>query len=436
MRASRLSAPVRSPGAVTAVNGQIREGRAGPILPGGESVVNIDDATVLVSNAVPGDLLSVRITSKRRGVLRGEIVELLEPAAERIASPCPVADRCGGCALQSLSGELQAELKSGWVKSAFAKLIDSDSEWITAVYHEGRCRRRLRWFVGHDIEGAFLGFYAHASHNPVRHQGCMAVTPELNALRQQIEAKVALDAITSIQALQLGDGIHVIVETETAPYPVEMDKAIGVPLQWWWRDGKGITRPLQKPVIAFHDLLPAGNRDVALAVGPDGFVQGQMEGNRELIAQIIDWAGPVRRVADLFCGIGNLSLPLAVATGAEVVGAELNAASVRAALSNANALGVKANYHVANLFEAFEPEPYTGADLLILDPPRRGARRICSDILRLLPARIIMVSCDAAAGARDGALLKEKGYRLKALRALDLFPGAGHVETMSLWERC
>jgi len=272
---------------------------------------------------------------------------------------------------------------------------------------------------------------------------CMVVTPALNAARVLIEKCVSLKGIEAVQALQLVDGMHLILETkrgfkaieEAIKEPTEVADIEGLPLQWWWRDQQGITRPLKKPVVPFHDSLPAGKSDVSLSVGPDGFVQGQLEGNRELIAQIQAWAGKPRRIADLFCGIGNLSLPLAAATGAEIVGAELNAASVRAASANAKAVGVKASFAEANLFDNFDIEPYIGADLLLLDPPRRGAKRICSQISRLLPKQIIMISCDAAAGARDGQLLKEHGYRLKALRALDLFPGAGHVEAMTYWMR-
>jgi len=129
-------------------------------------------------------------------------------------------------------------------------------------------------------------------------------------------------------------------------------------------------------------------------------------------------------------------LPLAVATGASVFGAELNAASVRAASRNAKALACTASFKVANLFETFDLEAYIGADILILDPPRRGARKVCQQMSRLLPKKIIMIACDPASGARDGMVLKQQGYVLKALRAIDLFPAAGHVEAMSLWEFC
>jgi len=404
------------------------------ILPGGECVVRVDGKPVLVANAVPGDVLKLNMQGKRRGVLRGDIIEIIRPSEHRVNAPCPVAAQCGGCAMQFISVEDQAEVKSVWVMDAFKSLTGSDTEWIPAHPHHNRYRRRVRWFVGREDRMLFLGFYAPASHQPVRHADCMVVSPELNAVRQLIEKTVNLQDVDSVQALHLDDGIHIIMEADIRPECTGEDLLDGVPLRWWWRNDRRITRPFRKQATLFHDMLPAGETEIQLAVGPDDFVQGQQQGNRELIRQIQDWTGSVARIADLFCGIGNLSLPLAAATGAQVFGAELNAASVRAASANAKALGIDSSFVVANLFEDFDMEPYIGADVLILDPPRRGAKRLCNQISRLLPKKIIMISCDPAAGARDGTLLKQHGFKLKALRVLDLFPCAGHVETMSLWE--
>ena len=411
-------------------------------MPGGEAVLRHGSESVLVANAVPEDLLDVRLTAKRRGVWRGRIEAIIEASAERVPASCPVADRCGGCALQFVSTESQARIKSDWVQHAFRDLMREETEWLPAVADGPGRRRRVRWMLGHDEEGVFLGFYAPASHNPVRHQDCPVLTPELNALQRMISGKLrqldfekrSLNGLSAVQAVQLADGMHVILEAESVPVAPDVAEIGSMPLQWWWRH-EGITRPLPRSVQKFHDLLPAGSEDIALAVGPDDFVQSVAEGNRVMIKQILAWSGKVRRIADLFCGIGNLSLPLAHATGAAVFGAELNAPSVRAAGANARQLGVRAEFLEANLFEHFDMEPFIGADLLILDPPRRGAKGICSRMGRLLPARIIMISCDPAAGARDGELLARQGYRLAALRALDLFPYAGHVEAMSLWLR-
>jgi len=410
------------------------EGKAERLLPGGEAVVRSGERSVLVTNAVAGDLLRIQIQSRRRGVERGTIVEIIQPSARRVSAPCLVASQCGGCALQYLDYEDQAVLKSGWVSHAFKPLLQHDTEWITASSVDGHFRRRLRWVVGNDELGAFLGYFAPASHQPVRHSNCMVVTAELNQLHALLENQLELDGLDSVQAVQLSNGIHIILEGQSRPEINPEQMKLPLPMQWWWRN-EGITRPLYKPVQQFHDVLPVADQHIHITVGPDDFVQGQVEGNKEMISQIQQWCGPVHRIADLFCGIGNLSLPLAKVTGATVFGAELNAASVSAAQANAKRLGLNAYFSQANLFEDFDMEPFIGADVLILDAPRRGAKRICSNILRLLPATIIMISCDPAAGARDGALLKQHGYKLAALKALDLFPFAGHVEAMSLWRK-
>jgi len=408
------------------------------MLPGGETVVRLGDkTTVLVANAIEGDRLRVRLLAKRRGVQRGVIEEIVEAGPDRISAACPVAAECGGCALQFLATDAHARLKSAWVHDAFSALIQADSIWIPAVPVQSASRRRVRWVVTADKQGMFSGFYAHASHRVIRHQQCMTLTSALTDLHALLQS--CLDEnIEAVQAVEVTDGIHVVLEVKSNKYPDIKDLydvlAGGLGVQWWWRY-EGVTRPLTRPVKCLHDALPIGDRDILLTVGPDDFVQGQQAGNRQLIALVQQWSGKPRRIADLFCGIGNLSIPLAVVNGAELFGAELNLASVRAAAANAERLGVKARFVQANLFEDFDIEPYIGADVLILDPPRRGAKRICNRMTSLMPKKVIMVSCDPAAGARDGAMLQQQGYRLKALQALDLFAFAGHVESLSLWER-
>jgi len=203
-------------------------------------------------------------------------------------------------------------------------------------------------------------------------------------------------------------------------------------VQYWWRNPTG-TKPLSGDIKPLHDLLPAGGGNVRLCIGPDDFVQGQMEGNAAVVKQVQSWAADARRVVDLFTGAGNLSLPLAYSTGAEVLGADVRPQSIQAANANASRLSVTAEFHAANLFEAKSLSAYAGADILILDPPRKGAKSVCQAMAMLLPKKIIMLSCDVATGRRDAAILHRHGYRMHALRAFDLFPYAGHVEAMSLW---
>jgi 23S rRNA (uracil1939-C5)-methyltransferase len=415
-------------------------GKAEALLPGGEALVRAANNVFLVGNCLPGDEISFSPVQKRRGASRGRLIEIIKNSPNRVIPPCPVAETCGGCALQALKPDLHAEIKSAWVLDAFRKSRVEKAVWIPAVQAVLYGRRRVRWYVGEDRDGVFPGFRGKNSHTVVRHHLCMTATSELNMLRLKLEesaVEVCLGRYKSVQALQLDDGIHVILEGALCPeaFVVPYHEPEAVPLQWWHRDEKR-TMPLTRPARYFHDLLPAGDGGyLSVQIGPDDFIQGEAEGNRQMIQQVIEWSRGARFVVDLFSGVGNLSLPVAGALKARVLGAELNVASVRAANANAKRLDLDARYVQANLFEKFDVEPFVGSDVLILDPPRRGAKRVCGMMGSLLPAKVIMVNCDVASGGRDGELLQSLGYRLHTLRALDIFPYTGHIEAMSLWTR-
>ncbi len=414
-------------------------GRVEQVLPGGEALVRTDRGVILVVGGVPGDLVEVEQVARRRGAMRGRIVRLVETSQQRVSAVCEAAAECGGCTLQYVHPEEQPEIKSAWVFDRFGPFMDAQSEWVpVADVPLLGMRRRARWHAGQDEQGAFLGFRSRASHRAVRAAHCPAVHPDMDAVRIAVEALLPSE-IESVYMLRLSDGMHVVFESERdmqsdalAACLAAMDAA-RTPVQGWLRDAGGLA-PLTRPVLKLHDRLPAGDGWVELAVGPEDFVQGHAPGNEAILRQIRTWAGSPGRIVDLFCGIGNLSLPLAAACGATVYGADVAESSIRQARANAESLGVQASFEAVNLFDGVKGEQYAGADVLLLDPPRKGARAACAAMGRLLPDRIIMVNCDIAAGARDAALLKEQGYRLHALRALDIFPFSGHVEAMSCWQ--
>ncbi len=431
---------------------QFQQGVVERLLPGGEAVVRCAEQTLLVANAVPGDVLNVRKTEKRRGAQRAVLESIVKASDQRVQAPCDVAAACGGCALQYLDAAAHAALKSSWLRDAFDAFFDANSQWIAIDgLPEPGSRRRARWHRGEDDAGVFLGFRARASHAVVRSTHCMIVHAQMDDLRLRIE-KLLPEDVHAVQMIRLHDGMHVIFESQKADADVESLHACLAVLkenetvQAWWRGPQGI-RALKKPVRTLHDRVPAGERWVDLAVGPDDFVQGQDVGNQQVLRQLQAWAGHARHIVDLFCGIGNLSLPLAVAVNAqrgvesgseaaaEVYAADMAAASIRQAAYNARMLGVTAHFTAVNLFVDFKVEDYAGADVLILDAPRKGAKAVCRNIGRLLPETIVMINCDIASGARDAAALHAQGYRLRALRAFDLFPFSGHVEAMSWWGR-
>jgi 23S rRNA (uracil1939-C5)-methyltransferase len=416
------------------------QGRIEQLLPGGEALVRTGQGVLLVANGVPGDVAEVEALGRRRGASRGRIVHLLESSAMRVPAGCDAAADCGGCAMQYVHIEAQPEIKSAWVFNQFESFMDAESEWIAVVDAPSvGMRRRARWHCGRDEGGTFLGFRARSSHRAVRAARCPVVHPDMDAVRLAIEP-ILPPGIESIYMLRLYDGMHLVFESATGVQPDTLDGClvtiteVPVDIQPWLRHGEVLV-PLTRPVRTFHDRLPAGEGSVELAVGPEDFVQGHARGNASILRQIQAWAGNPRRIVDLFCGIGNLSLPLAASRGSVVYGADVAASSIRQARANAANLGVRGAFEACNLFDGVKGEQYAGADVLLLDPPRKGAKAVCAAMGRLLPERIIMVNCDIAAGARDAALLRERGFRLHALRALDIFPFSGHVEAMSCWRR-
>lgn len=420
-------------------------GKVTHLLPGGDAMVHIssqnsDHKTCLVRQAIPGDTLSVSDIQKGRGTLRGLIANIEEPSNNRVRAICSVAEHCGGCALQYLHVNEHAAVKSQWVYDAFSKVIEKESQWLPIqqidMNDDSLHRRRLRWHVGRNKQQVILGFRGYQSHEVIEAESCIIITHELEALRKTLQLALeggAVELPESVYAVQLSDGIHVVLEYAGMCAMAVMPEIAwqGMTLQYWCRDKQGL-RSLNKPAYQLSDMLPTSAEDIAVYIGPDDFVQGQKRGNRVMIEQILAWSKGAKHVVDLFSGAGNLSLPLA-ASGMQVLGAEVNTASVRAANANAKRLKLSATYEQADLFGHFDVAPFVGADVLIIDPPRKGAKKICKLMNRLLPKKVILVHCDVISAGRDAQEMQAQGYRLLGLRALDLFPYSGHVESMSLW---
>ena len=410
------------------------QGAIEKVLHGGDGLLRHHRQSVLVPNTMAGDEITYQVTDKKRGVLRGKLVDVITPSKYRVSAPCPVFESCGGCALQPMQPQAQAALKTAWVMDAFKPCTTASTKKVATQPQQDTYagRRRVRWFVH---EGK-LGFRKRFNHEVVHTETCVALTEHLNTLRHTLENIALPDSVQSIRATELSNGTHIILESEQA-CPADFTPEYTRQQQWWWKPlNTPYIKALHKPVHTLFDtidLQPWSDNSLDIEIGANDFVQGHAAGNQALVSQILEWSQGSRRVVDLFAGCGNLSLPIAKALGAEVKGAELNPASVKAANNNAKRLALNASYETMDLFGKFHIEPFIAADTLILDPPRKGAKHICQNIQQFFPKQVIMVHCDVASGARDAQALKNAGFKLKALRALDLFPFAGHVESLSLW---
>jgi 23S rRNA (uracil1939-C5)-methyltransferase len=191
--------------------------------------------------------------------------------------------------------------------------------------------------------------------------------------------------------------------------------------------------------VDLHYRLP--EFDLRLDFTATDFVQVNAAINQSMVSRAIELleVGPADRVLDLYCGLGNFTLPLA-RRAAEVVGVEGDAGLIGRARANSSANGIaNAQFHVADLSVApLNSIPWMrgGYDKVLLDPPRVGAREVLSAVAHLAPRRVVYISCHTGSLARDlGVLTHELGFRLRAAGVLDMFPHTTHVESMAVLER-
>jgi tRNA/tmRNA/rRNA uracil-C5-methylase (TrmA/RlmC/RlmD family) len=362
----------------------------GPVAHGGHFVARIPTAegerpvVVFVRHALTGERVVVRITEDAGRFLRGDAVEVLEPSPDRVPAPCPLAHPggCGGCDFQHVDVAAQRRLKTTVVREQLQRLagIDSDVE-VEAVpgdEHGLRWRTRMQ-FVG--LPGGRVGLRQHRSHAVVEVDDCLIAAPDAR--------------------------VEIASGRRTA------------------------NRPTASAGVTVTETVLGRDFDVA----EDGFWQVHRGAPTVLVETVLGMlaARPGERVLDLYAGVGLFSAFLADAVGPEgsVVAVEGDRRATAYAERNLDATGWARA--VAGRVERVLAGGVGAADLVVLDPPRAGAKREVVEALAALgPRAIAYVACDPAALARDLGYFAGAGYRLADLRAFDLFPMTHHVECVAL----
>jgi 23S rRNA (uracil1939-C5)-methyltransferase len=264
-----------------------------------------------------------------------------------------------------------------------------------------------------------------------------ALIPELRALIGKLSIRERLPQIE----VAVGDEAVVLVLRHLQPFSDD-DRALlrrfadAARVQVWLQPrGPESAAPFhpESPPGLYYALPEFGLR---IAFRPTDFTQVNHGVNRLLVSRAVRLLDPQpgERIGDLFCGLGNFSLPLA-ARGAQVIGLEGSRALVERARANALANGLTAQFETANLFEP-NLAPWGAFDKLLVDPPRDGAIELAKALPEVWPRRIVYVSCDASSLARDaGVLVNAKGFRLAAAGVVNMFPHTAHVESLALFER-
>jgi 23S rRNA (uracil1939-C5)-methyltransferase len=370
------------------------------------------------------------------------VLRVVRPGPDRVAPHCPHFGACGGCDWQHLSLAAQLEEKRSIVADALRRIGRLEPPPIAPAVPSPLAfgyRHRARLHLARRGGAAVFGFYRAGSHDVVPLASC----PVLAA---------ALDGVLGL----LAESGRRQPEAFAACSEVRLDAGWdGTAVRLLWRGPRGETAAL--PAAAARDLrAAAAARDVALldgargeplALGPgpdalvttgETFTQVNLRQNRALVELAIALAAPApgEQTLDLCCGLGNLSLP-AAACGARVTGVDLDAPAIAQAQDNARRLGRDATFVCEDAGAAIRGLAGAGRrfPLVLLNPPRTGARDAVAALPALGPDRVIVVSCDPATLARDAAALVAAGYRLDTVRPLDLFPHTAHVETVARFVR-
>src|SRR5690625_962711 len=421
----------------------------------GRGVGRLDGKVVFVEGAVIGERVAVRIRRKRPNYDIAEVTKVLRASALRVTPPCPYFGRCGGCAIQHIEPSAQVALKQRALEDGFMHLADvRPAQILPPMYGPNwsyRHRARLSVRYVPKKGGVLVGFRERQGRYVTDMEHCAILTPEVSGLIKPLRELIALlsepKAIPQIE-VAVGDAATVFVlrhmqALTAADINLLHEFAARHNIVWWLQPkGPETAHPLNRDDInrLYYDLPEFGLR---MHFQPSDFTQVNVPINRRLVSQAVALLQPQKNdvVFDLFCGLGNFSLPLA--TKAErVVGFEGSASLVERAQQAAQAHGLaeKTQFMAVNLFEVdsswwLQQEK---ADRVLIDPPRDGALAIATAIAALpnthKPRQVVYVSCNPATLARDaGIFVKEGGYQLAAAGVVNMFPHTRHVESIAVF---
>ena len=414
----------------------------------GRGVARNAGKVVFVEGALAGELVEARLLEAKPKYDRARVTAILRSSASRRAPLCPYFGVCGGCVTQHVDARTQVAAKQRWLEDNLARIgkVRADA-MLPPIYGEEwgyryRARLSVRYVEGKG--GALVGFRERKSTYVADMHACGVLPPRISALidplRNLIGSLSIRDRVPQIE-IAVGEAATVLLFRNLVPL-TEGDNALlrafatAHEIHAWLQPAGPETAAPFHPAVSdalFYDLPEFG---VRIAFQPADFTQVNPAINRLLVSRALRLLDPQpgERIADLFCGIGNFSLPLA-RLGAQVIGFEGNALLVQRARENAAANDLVAQFEVADLFKP-NLAAFGRFDKFLVDPPREGAISLVHSLPEDWPRRIVYVSCDPATLARDAdVLVHQKGFRLSAAGVVNMFPHTAHVESIALFER-
>jgi 23S rRNA (uracil1939-C5)-methyltransferase len=419
----------------------------------GRGVARTDGKTIFVRGAIKGERVRFVRRKKKKSYDEAELTDVLQAVPERVQPQCASFDICGGCSLQHLDPAYQLELKQSVLIENLQRIgsVRPATVLEPVTGNVWGYRRKARLAVKYVTRKGrvLVGFRERNKPFVADMKRCETLHPSIGDripdLIELIDGLSIRDRLPQIEAAVGDNATGMIFRVLGDPTPGDRDKfadfqqATGVQV-YLQRNGPSSITALSadSPPDDLYYELPKYN--VKINFSPTDFMQVHADVNGKMIDQAISLLNPdsQSRVLDLYCGLGNFSLPVATIAG-EVTGIEFSEDMVERAAMNARQSTIgNAHFHHADLSKPDEIESFDWRkfDLVILDPPRTGALEMM-DILKDIDAkRVVYISCHPGTMARDAdRLVHELGYDLTAAGVMDMFPHTSHVESMALFSK-
>jgi 23S rRNA (uracil1939-C5)-methyltransferase len=417
---------------------------------------------VFVEGALPGECVNFETFRAKKNWQAAKMTAMHRESVLRVKPKCPWFGICGGCAMQHLEPSAQVAIKQRVLEDNLWHIGRVKPEMILRPIQgpDWGYRYRARLSVNFVAKkgGILVGFHEKKTRYITDMNSCDVLPRHISVmlvpLRRLIESLSITDKVPQIE-LAIGEGqdgsITALVLRIMAPLTAADEAHLKIfsdehHVQWWLQT-KGPDTAVQFYPTAeqLHYVLPEFG--ISMPFKPTDFTQVNHHINRVLVARALNLLDvqPEERIADLFCGLGNFTLPLAT-QAREVIGIEGSATLVQRAQENAliNGLADKTTFVTRNLFEitADDFAALGKIDRMLIDPPRDGALAVCKSLVELgserqhlRPKRIVYVSCSPSTLARDaGVLVSEAGYVLKKAGVVNMFPHTSHVESMAVFD--
>ncbi len=416
----------------------------------GRGVARIEGKIVFIEGALPDEDVTFHYTAQHKSYDEGRVSEVIKPSPFRVVPKCIHFDICGGCSLQHMEPTAQINSKQQILVDSFKHIGKVIPETILPPLTAGHWgyRRKARLGCKYVIkkEAQFVGFREKRSAFLADLSRCEVLHPAIGErivdLKLLTRSLAAYDRVAQIE-VAIGDTVVALIFRnldELVSDDVEKLRQFGIAnnihiyLQPKGPDSVYLIWPESSQLSYRLDEF-----DLEMLFKPNDFTQVNSEINHEMIKRAIELLDlqPNERVLDLFCGLGNFTLPLARQAGS-VVGVEGDEQLVQRGRENAQHNNItNVEFHAADLTKEPHSQPWFGSgfDKILIDPPRSGAYEIVQHLDGFGASKIVYVSCNPATLARDAGVLVEKGYKLISAGVMDMFPHTTHVESIALFER-